>query len=216
MSGVTLNILVEAALTGRSRNHQRLGDAAKRYSRKITNRFCRDFPEDHHEEVFQQAFVELFTLGAEALAGTSGQALFRRAVFSAIRVVRSDYAAPGSRTRRPPKGLPLEHARVAAEDIGRIADAGTVERCTVADGDLETIDFDLFESAAAAAGVRHSEDKVELEWALRSAPPPVAAALRLLCIRGETLSFAAAEVGVSRFSLSRKLDAFCPNWRLAA
>lgn len=216
MSGVTLSTLVEAALTGRAYNQARFGEQAKRYARKITNYACRDFPEDRHEEVAQQAIAELWGMGAAALTGTTGQALFRRAVFAAIRVVRSDYAAPGQRTRRPAKGAPPEPARVAPEDIARIADAETAERCTVGKDEEARIEFDLFESAAAAADFRHSEDRVELEWALRSAPQAVAAALQLVCIRGESLSFAAAEVGVSRFSLSRKLDAFCPKWRLAA
>jgi hypothetical protein len=216
MSGVTLSTLVEAALTGRNYNHQRLGNEAKRYSRKITNRFCADFPEDRHEEVFTQAFVELCSLGPDALTGTTGQALLRRGVFAAIRVVRSDYAEPGHRTRRPPKGAPPEPARVAAEDIGRIADANTVQSCMVGEGVKARIEFDLFESSAAAAEIQLAEDRVDLGRVLDRAPPDVAAALRLVCVRGETLSFAADEVGVSRFTLSRRMGAFCPLWRLAA
>jgi len=216
MSGVTLSNLVEAALMGRNYNHQRLGNEAKRYSRKITNRFCADFPEDRHEEVFTQAFVELCSLGPDALTGTTGQALLRRGVFAAIRVVRSDYAEPGRRTRRPPRKAPPEPARVAAEDVGRIADADTVKACTVGEGHEARIEFDLFESRAAAAEIRLAEDRVDLDRALDEVPPDVAAALRLVCVRGETLSFVAGKVGVSRFTLSRRMDAFCPLWRLAA
>lgn len=216
MSGVTLSNLVEAALTGRTYNHQRLGNEAKRYSRKITNRYCADFPEDRHEEVFTQAFVELYSLGPDALTGTTGQALLRRGVFAAIRVVRSDYAEPGQRTRRPPRKAPPEPARVAAEDIDRIADSETVQSCTVGEGERKKIEFDLLESPAAAAAIRLTEARVDLDWVLDRGPPDVAAALRLVCIRGETLSFAAGEVGLSRFTLSRRMDAFCPRWRLAA
>jgi DNA-directed RNA polymerase specialized sigma24 family protein len=216
MSGVTLSNLVEAALTGRTYNHQRLGNEAKRYSRKITNRFCADFPEDRHEEVFTQAFVELWSHGAEALTDTTGQALFRRGVFAAIRVVRSDYAEPGRRTRRPPKKAPPAAARVAAEDVGRIADAETVERCTVGEGEQARVEFDLLESPIATAAISLTEDRLDLDRALGGAPPEVAAALRLICVRGETLSFAADEVGVNRFALTRRMDAFCPLWRLAA
>lgn len=216
MSGVTFSMLVEAALLGQVRNHQRLGDSARRYSRKITNRFCADFPEDLHDEVFQQAFVELFALGAETLQGMSGQALFRRTVFAAIRVVRSDYAAPGQRTRRPARGAPPAPARVAAEDIGRIADAEAIERATVGEGDQAAIEFDLIESDGAAMAIRACEDRIELDWALRAASPKVAVALRLICVDGETLSVAAAGAGLSRFALGRRLDAYCPDWRLAA
>src|SRR3954469_25478674 len=143
MSGVTLSTLVEAALTGRPYNHPRFGDQAKRYARKITNRFCGDFPGDRHEEVAQQAVLELFAMGEAMLSGTSGQALFRRAVFAAIRVVRSNYAAPGQRTRRRPRCALPEPARVAAEDVGGIADRETVERCTVGDGEVAGLDFEL-------------------------------------------------------------------------
>ena len=216
MSGVTFSMLVEAALLGQVRNHQRLGESARRYSRKITNRFCADFPEDLHDEVFQQAFVELFTLGAEGLEGMSGQALFRRGVFAAIRVVRSDYAAPGQRTRRPAKGASPDPARVAAEDVGRIADAEAFERAMPGEDDEAGIEFDLIESADAAMAVRACEDRIELDWALRTAPPKLADALRLICVDGETLSLAAAASGLSRFALGRRLDAYCPDWRLAA
>ena len=41
-------------------------------------------------------------------------------------------------------------------------------------------------------------------------------ALRLICDDGETLPFAAAGAGLSRFPLGRRLDAYCPDWRLAA
>jgi NADPH-dependent 2,4-dienoyl-CoA reductase/sulfur reductase-like enzyme len=216
MRGVTLNTLVDAALSGRPYNQARLGDQAKRYARKIAARACRDLPDDLHDEIAQQAIVELFETGASALAGSTGQALFRRAVFCAIRVVRSDYAAPGQRTRRPAKAAAVKLARVAAEQVERIADAHALERATVGGPEGVHLEFDLFESAAAALEVRGAEDRVELDWSLRTAPPSVAAALRLVCVRGETLSFAADDVGLSRFSLSRRLDAFCPRWRDAA
>lgn len=216
MSGVTLNMLVTAMLTDQPYNQARLGREAKDYARKITNRACREFPEDRHEEVAQQALLIVWELGAAALANTTGLALFRRAVFVAIRVVRSDYAAPGQRTRRPAKGAPPDPARVAAEDVGRIADAEAVERATIGEGHEAAIEFDLIESAEAAMAVRACEDRIELDWALRNLPLNVANALRLICVDGETLSLAAAGAGLSRFALGRRLDAYCPDWRLAA
>ncbi|HEX8387983.1 MAG TPA: hypothetical protein VF636_03110, partial [Sphingomonas sp.] len=188
MSGVTLSVLVHAALSGHPYNQQRLGLQALRYARKITNRVCPDFPEDRHEEVFQQAFVELFTFGVGALVGTTGQALFRRSVFNAARVVRSNYTAAGQRTRRPAKNAPVEPERVVAEDVGRIADVKTLERCTVGEGDDTSIDFDLFESRAAAEVFQQAEDRIDLERELDRASPVVAEALRLICVNGETVS----------------------------
>lgn len=214
MSGVTLNILIESALLQRPHHQQRLGLQAKRYTRAVTNRFCSDFPEDRHEEVLQQAFTELLSAGPDGLATRSGLSLFRRAIFAAIRIVRADYAAPGRRTRTaPPGALP---DKIAAEDIGRIADARTVERCTVGDAGDARIDFDLFESHEAAAAIKQCEDRVDAEWALRRAPPDVAAALRLICLDGERVEAAAEAVGVSRFVLHRRMAAFAASWRSAA
>ncbi len=216
MSGVTLSVLIEAALRGQPYNQLRLGLAAQRYARKITNRLCPDFPEDRHEEVFQQAFVELFTFGASALPAGGGQALFRRAVLNATRVVRSNYTPPGQRTRQPVKGAPLGPDRVAAEDIGRVADAETVDRCTVGDGLTASVDFDLFESPDAEQAVLDVETRIDLNDALSRAPLVIAAALRLICINGETVVAAARQVEVDRYTLTRRLDAFCPTWRAAA
>src|SRR5687768_6310459 len=116
MRGVTLNLMVTAALTGRPYNQNRLGEAVKRYARKISNRACPKLPEDLHEDIAQQAIVELFAIGSAGLITQSGQALLRRCVLSAIRVVRSDYAPPGRLTRPPAKGKPEAEAKVAAEE----------------------------------------------------------------------------------------------------
>lgn len=216
MRGVTLNMLVTAALTGRPYNQNRLGDAVKRYARKISNRACPKLPDDLHDEIAQQAIVELFDAGAAGLATQSGQSLLRRAVLSAIRVVRSDYAEPGRLTRPPVKGKPEPVGQVAAEQADAILDASAMARAAdIAAGD-GTIDLDRLESPAAAFAMRRKEDEVELDWALRRATPSVAAALRLVCVEGETLATAAVAVSLSRFTLSRRMDAFCPSWRDAA
>jgi hypothetical protein len=216
MRGVTLSTLVEAAVTGQPYNQARFGEAVKRYTRKITNRACRDFAADLHEEVAQQAVVELFAFGADALAGRSGQALLRRAVLSAIRVVRSDYAPPGRRTRPPVVGKPEPINRVAAEDVEAVLAPDAVDRALEKLKGSQLILFDSFKSPAAAYAVKRMEDEVELEWALRRAPPGIATALRAVCVEGETLTVAAAMVDMTRFMLSRKMDAFCPLWREAA
>ena len=103
-----------------------------------------------------------------------------------------------------------------AEDVGRIADAKTLEQCTVGEGDDVSVDFDRFESRAAADAVQHAEDRIDLDRELSRALPVVAEALRLICVDGETVSFAAEQVDLNRFSLTRKLGAFCPMWRAAA
>lgn len=215
MRGVTLNVLITAALTGQPYNHQRFGDAVKRYTRKISRRACPTLPDDLHEEIAQEAVVELIAGGSAGLAKHSGQALLRRAVLSAIRIIRSDYAAPGCRTRPPVKGEPEQIGVVAAEDAAAIINTETIARVTDTHGD-GAMNFDLLESPAAAEGVCGIEDAVELDWALRRAPPNIATALRLVCVEGQPLGIAAFAVSLGRSTLSRRLDAFCPRWRDAA
>ena len=215
MRGVTLNVLITAALTGLPYNQNRFGDAVLRYTRKITRRACPTLPDDLHEEVAQEAVAELFAGGSAGLAHQSGQALLRRAVLSAIRIVRSDYAAPGRRTRPPVKGEPEPVGVVAAEDAAAIVDTETIARVTNTHGD-GAIEFDLLESRVAAQTVIGMEDAVELDWALRRAPPSIAAALRLVCVEGQPLGVAAIAVALGRSTLSRRMDAFCPRWREAA
>lgn len=215
MRGVTLDVLITAALTGRPYNQTRFGNAVQRYARKISRRACPTLPDDLHEDIAQQAIVDLIAGGSAGLATRSGQALLRRAVLSAIRIIRSDYAAPGRRTRPPVKGEPEPTGLVAAEDAAAIIDTETIARVRDTQGDGAT-DFDQLESAAAAQAVRGMEDAVELDWALRRAPPNIAAALRLVCVEGQPLGTAAIAVSLSRFTLSRRMDAFCPRWRDAA
>lgn len=214
MRGVTLNDLIVAALMQRPHHQQRLGLQAKRYCRAITSRFCADFPEDRHEEVLSQAFAELMAVGPDALEGRSGLSLFRRAVFASIRIVRADYAAPGTRTRRA--GIALPPPRIAAEDIGRFADGEAIERATTSHPKGAYLDFDAFESVVAADTIKRCEDRVDAEWALRRAPPGIAVALRLIHIDDEPVAKAAAAVGMSRFDLYRHTQAFAASWANAA
>lgn len=214
MRGVMLNDLIESALMQRPYHQQRLGIQAKRYCRAITSRFCADFPEDRHEEVLGQAFAELMAVGPAALYARSGLSLFRRAIFAAIRIVRAYYAAPGKRTRRP--GMTMPPPRIAAEDIGRFADGEAIEHATVSHPKGAYLDFDAFESTAAADAIKQCEDRVDAELALRRAPPGVAVALRLIHLDDEPVAKAAAAVGMSRFDLYRHTQAFAASWAKAA
>lgn len=221
VSTVTLDSLITAALTGQRYNHQRLGTAARRYARKLSNIYGKDLADDLHGEVFGEAFVQLFKAGAAALAGKSGKALFRAAVLSAIRNVRASYTPPGQRTRTGPKPkdgqAPVDEApRVAAEDIGRVADTRTIERCMVSSDEDRALDFDLLEDVAAAATQRQLTDRLEAEAILRTAPHMVATALRLIHLDDEPVEAVADGFGISRFVLNRRIDAFCESWRAAA
>lgn len=214
VSTVTLDDLIKAALTNQPYNNQRLGNQARLYARRLSNAYASDLPEDLHEEVCNQAFVELFEAGPAALAERSGKAIFRRAVLAAIRTVRASYAPPGCRTR--PTAAETRSA-IAAEDVGRIADEQSMKRSIVLD-DAGTpfIDFDKFSDPSAIATQKNVEVRLEVEQALQHANPDVGVALRLIYLNDEPVEAVAASLGITRFSLHRRIAVFCSNWRSAA
>jgi hypothetical protein len=214
VSTVTLDTLITAALTEQPYNQPRLGREARLYARRLSKAYGKDLTEDQHEEVFGQAFVELFQADRRDLATMSGKAMFRRAVRSAVRVVRASYTAPGQRTRSK-KGA-VDKGRVAAEHIGQMADARTLERCTVGEGTERTIDFDLLPNIMAATEAKQVEDRLEIEGMLAGAPTTVATALRLIYMNEEPVTAVAADLKLSRFTLNRQIEAYCKPWRAAA
>lgn len=218
---VTLDHLIQAALTGQPYNQQRLGAEAERYSLRLTRAKAPDLPDDLHEEICLEAFVELFKVGASALTKHSGRILFRRAVLAAMRTVRTSYAPPGERSRPAAKRKPAAaqqpvRKRVAAEDIDRIADAQTVESNTVIEGDFGYIDFDRFPDRQHLVEIEKVEFRVEADAVLKDAPPEVARGLRLIHLDGHTIEEAAQQVKISRFVLKRRMDAFCLDMQAAA
>ncbi len=216
MNGVstTLDNLLRLALTGQHYNQQRLGDQAYRYARRITNHRCRDLPEDLHEEIFHEAFAELFAAGPLAIQTQSPKQAFRRAIYAAIRIVRASYAPPGQRTRH--NSTEARVAKVAAEDIGRVIGPREIEQILVKDGPSVRLDFGRVSSLAAENEVKLVEDRLAIEAILDSATPETALALRLIHIDGEPVGAVATLLGISRFSLTRRIAAFAATWRAAA
>lgn len=213
VSTASLDGLVTAALLDHPYDQRALERQARLYARRLSNAYGKDLAEDLHQDVFTQAFVGLMEAGPAALATSSGKFLFRAAVLSALRSVRAGHTPPGQRTRvtsQPSRDT------IAAEDIGRVADARTVERCTVGEGADRTLDFDLLESADAVARQRQVEDRLEVDALLNLAPPAVRTALRLIHLEDKPVEAVARHLRISRFSLSRRIEAFCASWRTAA
>jgi len=204
--GLSLNDMIEAALRGQPYNQPRLGRDAKRYCDKITQLRCADMPADLHFDIFQQAFVGLLEVGAAGLVEKSGRSLFRAMILNAIRIVRSDYAQPGVRTRAMPKDAPPE--KVAAEDIGRTASRADLARSEVMGKKGPMIDFDRFESATASADIQQLEDRIDGERLLVRAPADVAAMLRLICIDGERVDQTVHRFGLDRHQYYRAVAGF--------
>jgi hypothetical protein len=214
VSTVTLDDLIKAPLSGQRYNQQRVGAQARLYARRPSKVYASDLPGDLHEEIFEQAFVDLFEADLTGLALRTGKAIFRRAVLAAIRSVRSNCAPPDSR-RRPNVNPSCQ--TVATEHIGPIANKQTIQRCSVSDEAGEhTIDFDLFTDRNALAAYRNVEDRLEAEQILSHAPAEVGAALRLIHLNDEPVEAVAITLGITRFSLNRRITAFYPNWHLAA
>lgn len=213
VSTVTLDDLIKASLTGQPYNQRRLGTQARLYCRRLSKAYAKEFPDDLHEEVFGQAFVELFQAGPAALAHGSGKALFRRAVLAAIRSVRTSYTPPGRRTRAVPEEI---GELVAAEDVGSIATKRDLERCSAQDGDGLSIDFDLFGDPGATAVQQLMHDRLDVERVLRHAPSEVGRALSLIYLQDEPVEIVAADYNISRFTLRRRITNFCMSWRAAA
>ena len=220
VSCITLDHLIQAALTGQPYNQQRLGAEAERYSLRLTRAKAPDLPDDLHDEICLEAFVELFKVGAGGLAKHSGRILFRRAVLSAMRAVRASYAQPGERTRPAKRKSaamqPPNPARIAAEDVDRIVDAQTLESSKVIDGEFGHVDFDRFPDRQQQVEILRIDLRVEADAVLKNAPPEVARALRLIHLDDKTLEEAAHQARISRFVLKRRMDAFFADTRAAA
>lgn len=211
---VTLDDLIKAALTNQPYSQPRLGHQARLYARRLSKSYASDFPDDLHEEVFGQAFVELFEIGPEGLSKRSGKALFRRAVLSAIRAVRASYALPGRRTRPSVKET---RRTIAAEDVARVANKRMLDKCIVTDDrGVSSVDFDRFCDPRVLAIQINVEDRLAVEKILKVAPNDVGNALRLIYLDDRPIKAVAADLGITRFALNRRIAGFCSQWRLAA
>lgn len=210
VSTASLDGLVIAVLLGQPYCRRALETQSRLYARRLFNSLAKDLADDLHEDVFNESFVELMTAGPGALMNSTGRAAFRAAVLRAIRVVRASHTAPGQRTRPTPKP---SQDRVAAEDIGRVADARTIERCTIGEGMARMLDFDRLANAGAAAHQRQVEDRLAADALLKLAPAAVRKALCLIHLDDEPVGAVAKHLHVSRFSLNRRIEAFCAPWR---
>lgn len=211
---ISLDDLIEAALTQTRRyNQQRFGREVERYSRRISKARAPDLPDDQHRDIAQEAIAVLFKAGPAVLAKGTGKAALRNAILEAIRVVRASLAPPGQRTRLRAAD---NAAYVAAEDVGRVVDARTLERSTVGEGQNRSIDFDLLPEAQAPTAIKQVDDRMEIDFILGHASPLVAQSLRLIHLDGEPVEAVAAAAHLSRFALNRQVSAFLSGWRRAA
>lgn len=213
VSSVTLDQMIRALVLGTPYNNPRFGWEADRYARRITNRYASDLPEDFHEEVVHEAIADLMEIGAEALDDRSALALFRRAVINAIRTIRANYAPPGRRTRLT--GKPL-NAAIAAEAADLIPSPEQIEAATVLVGEHAVLDVDGFADPSSAEPVYRFEREQDAGRIMASAPESMRQVLQLIYFDDTPIQVVAAGLGLSRFALHRRIEAFAHPWRLAA
>ena len=213
VTGLTLDDLIGAALTGKIYNQRRLGDEIQRYAGRISAARAPDLPEDLHEEVAQETIVVLWRMGREAFVKLGARKLLRTAVFEAIRVVRTNYTPPGRPTQPTERKKP---ARVAAETVTDIVTSRHLQQVTIDTGAGLSVDFDLLPSPATSSEFTLVEDRIDIERLLAMATPLVADSLRAIHLDGTAMKRVAAKAQMSRFALDRRLDAFCATVRLAA
>lgn len=188
-----LKIIQALADGGRAWN--RLMKPARHYALAIIRRRGGDLAEDLHEEVVQQALLNLFRNGRRRLDPNKGapSTLFGWCVREAIRQVRVSMLPPGNVTRkRGPK--PKAAATVIPyEEVAEIARTDSTIR------DIETV-----------------ENRVTAAKILMLAPRNVARGLELIHYEDATLEVAARAAALSRFQLSRRMLAFGVEMRAAA
>ena len=213
VTGVGLDDLIEAALTDKKYNHQRLGNEIQRYAGRVSAARAPDLPRDLHEDVAQETILILWRWGGDALAKRKPRELLRAAVLEAIRVVRTSYTPPGRPTQ--PSGK-KEPARVAPETVEQVMGLEDIRRATVDDGIGPSIDFDLVPSPTAIAAIAQVESRMDVERLLAAAPSFVATALHAIHFEDATMEQMATKMQMSRFALNRHLNAFYATARLAA
>lgn len=213
VSTVTLDQLIEAALTGQTRHHERLGKEARRYAMAIARARAPDLPPDLHEDIFQQAFIELLQFGPEALTGAGGKTLFRRAVLNAVRVVRASYAPPGVRTRH--QKAPA--AALTAVDVARTKiDGHRVRRAGDTGSGAPPTNIEQVPDPRQQAAFLQIDNVIYVERLLTWASAPVARALRMIHFDDAGVEVAANDLRMSRFTLNRRLKDFYATVRAAA
>lgn len=211
---IDLDYLITAALTDQPHNQRRLHDEAVRYARRLSKAKAPDLDDDLHEDVYQEAQALLLKAGPAGLAKHGGKKLFRLAVLAAIRAVRAAYAPPGERTRWT-RQLQAE-PKIAAEDVGKIADARELERCSVPEPSGVIIDFDKFPDRTALQAFRQVEIEGDLLKILKAAPAPVGEVLRQIHLEDAPVGAVAVWAQMSRFTLNRRIKAFTDSMQAAA
>lgn len=194
-----LDALISAVLAKEPYDPREFDRQARRYGRAVVRAMAPELPGDRQDEVVNEGIVCLLTAGLDGWreSGRDATPFFYACLRQGLRQVRASYAPPGVKTRRPTRA-----ERLAAKPV-------VPARCRIAS--LEAQPDPAAE--AAFADVEHQHDAAEI---LARAPESVGRALRLLCFDDLDHKDVAAELGLSRQALYRRLDRFAQTYREAA
>jgi DNA-directed RNA polymerase specialized sigma24 family protein len=165
-------------------------DAAKRLYEQSKERFVRlarkrgpDLAEDQHEEVVQEMWQLVGQRGLHAFvsSGASAQAYLSQVHRNAVESVRAAYRPAGTRSR-----FSDTNDQVGAVPLDM--DVNQLEDVSLWSFPYPSIDFGI-----------------DLERFMAKVEPAVVRALTLILAEGSTISEAAAEVGLTRQTLSRRM-----------
>lgn len=212
-SSLTLAHLIMAAIQRQKRHHLRFGTEALKYTRSIVHRRAPDLAEDLHEEVCNEAIVQMWRRDLSGVTLATAKRTLRKSILKAIRIVRAKNAPPGVRTRH--QKVPGK-SRVAAEHIGMIAAGASAKYRAANEGERGEVDSGAVPDVTSAIVLDGIEQRIDIQKLLPKAPAPVERALRLIHLDDVPVAVAAEAVGLDRFALARVTKAFSSVARAAA
>jgi hypothetical protein len=165
-----------------------------------TRRRAPDLAEDLHEEVVDETWTIICCspgLKYDPARGSVWKFLVGR-LMNAIKTIRAVYRPVGSRTRSIPR---RRSAKVAANEMPAemSLDSGTTAQA-------EVINSAVIEKSVEQA--ERIEKSVEAVSLIEAAPADIRPALELIYQEGSGVAEAAQALGISRFTLRRRLDEF--------
>jgi DNA-directed RNA polymerase specialized sigma24 family protein len=174
-------------------------EAARRYLQKIANKLAPGLPIDIREEIVSQTFLNLLGAPGKKFDPRRGsaKAFLKGLLLNAVRQVRAAYCPPGHPTR-------------IRKYPGKRNDAVLYLPPVI------SLDADNFVVPVDAKGPARIEAECDARMILDSAPPLVAAALRLVHFYGDTHKEAADTLGVPVSLLKAEFSNFQRQFRLAA
>jgi DNA-directed RNA polymerase specialized sigma24 family protein len=178
--------------------------AATPFMKKLSLRAARWIPDDRHDEVINQTYLNLLISPASSFDPNEVDAkrFIRRKLFNAIRQVNDSYRSPGQPSRGRRKDAPaLLNEKVT--DKTHYATTISIDSRDF----LEPVATHIAESIEAACDVA---------MLLEMAPGKVSAGLRLMYMEGYTGAETAEILNISRASLYMKISEFARLFRVAA